>query len=85
MVLQLKTPYGDGTTDIVMSPLELMQRLAALVPRPRLHLIRFHGRAAIVAPPAQQATEYRADHAHAPGSPACMSWACLLKRVRYRY
>ena len=26
-----------------MSPLELMQRLAALVPRPRLHLIRFHG------------------------------------------
>ncbi|MGH8624348.1 MAG: transposase [Gammaproteobacteria bacterium] len=27
----------------VMSPLEFMQRLAALVPRPRLHLIRFHG------------------------------------------
>ncbi len=26
-----------------MSPLEFMQRLAALVPRPRLHLIRFHG------------------------------------------
>jgi len=30
-------------THIVMSPLEFMQRLAALVPRPRLHLIRFHG------------------------------------------
>jgi hypothetical protein len=26
-----------------MSPLELMQRLAARVPRPRLHLIRYHG------------------------------------------
>lgn len=26
-----------------MSPLEFMQRLAALVPRPRLYLIRFHG------------------------------------------
>jgi hypothetical protein len=26
-----------------MSPLELMQRLAALVPCPRLHLIRFRG------------------------------------------
>ena len=26
-----------------MSPLEFMQRLAALMPRPRLHLIRFHG------------------------------------------
>ena len=28
--------YRDGTTHIVMSPLEFMQRLAALVPRPRL-------------------------------------------------
>ena len=26
-----------------MLPLECMQRLAALVPRSRLHLIRFHG------------------------------------------
>ena len=41
--LKLKTPWRDGTTHLVMSPLEFMQRLAALVPRPRLHLIRFHG------------------------------------------
>ena len=41
--LKLKTPWRDGTTHLVMSPLESMQRLAALVPRPRLHLIRFHG------------------------------------------
>jgi len=34
-----KTPWRDGTTHLVMSPLEFMQRLAALVPRPRLHLI----------------------------------------------
>ena len=43
VVLKLKTPWRDGTTRPVMSPLEFMQRLAALVPRPRLHLIRFHG------------------------------------------
>ena len=43
VVLQLKTPYRDGTTHLVMAPLEFLQRLAALVPRPRLHLIRFHG------------------------------------------
>ena len=43
VVLKLKTAWRDGTTHIVMSPLEFMQRLAALVPRPRLHLIRFHG------------------------------------------
>src|ERR671914_97789 len=38
VVLQLKSPYKDGTTHIVMEPLEFMERLAALVPRPRLHL-----------------------------------------------
>ena len=50
VVLQLKSAYHDGTTHVVMSPLELMQRLAALVPRPRLHLIRFHG---VLAPEAR--------------------------------
>jgi len=43
-VLQLKSPYRDGTTHIVMSPLEFMQPLAALVPRPRLHPIRLRAR-----------------------------------------
>jgi hypothetical protein len=31
---------GLSTTHLVKSPLEFMQHLAALVPRPRLHLIR---------------------------------------------
>ncbi len=43
LVLTLKTAYREGTTHVLMSPLEFLQRLAALVPRPRLHLIRFHG------------------------------------------
>jgi Putative transposase len=33
--LKLKTPWRDGTTHHVMSPLEFMQRLAVLVPRCR--------------------------------------------------
>ena len=41
--LELKTPWRDGATLLMMSPLEFMQRLAALVPRPRLRLIRYHG------------------------------------------
>ena len=41
--LKLKAPWRDGTTHRVMSPLEFLQRLAALVPGPRLHLIRFLG------------------------------------------
>ena len=32
VVLKLKTAWRDGTTHLVMSPLEFMQRLAALVP-----------------------------------------------------
>jgi hypothetical protein len=34
----LKTPYRDGTTHIVLEPLDLMARRAALVPKPRMHL-----------------------------------------------
>jgi Putative transposase len=43
VVLLLKSRYEDGTIYIVMEPLEFMERLAVLVPRPRLHPIRFHG------------------------------------------
>jgi hypothetical protein len=39
VVLRLKSPYQDGTTHIVMSPLEFLQRLAALVPRPRWYRV----------------------------------------------
>jgi ribosomal protein S27E len=39
----LKTPYRDGTTHIVLEPLDLMARRAALVPKPRMHLTRYHG------------------------------------------
>ena len=77
VVLQLKSAFKDGTTHIVMSPLEFMQRLAALVPRPRLHLIRFHGvlapnaklRREIIPSPPEQATEPACDHAHTQGAP----------------
>ena len=90
VVLQLKSPYHDGTTHIVMSPLELMQRLAALVPRPRLHLIRFHGVLAPnaklrpeIVPGAPENAHHHSDHADAPRPSALgrMSWARLLKRV----
>jgi Putative transposase len=89
-VLQLKSAYKDGTTHIVMSGLEFMERLAGLVPRPRLHLIRVHGVLApdaklgceIIPSLAEHATEHSSDHAHAQGASACMSWARLLKRSR---
>jgi hypothetical protein len=87
VVLELKSAFKDGTTHIVMSPLEFMQRLAVLVPRPRLHLIRFHGvlapnaklRSEIIPSPPEQATEHSTIDAR--GTPARLSWARLLKQV----
>ena len=40
---QLKTPYRDGTTHIIFEPLDFIAKLAALVPKPRTNLTRFHG------------------------------------------
>jgi hypothetical protein len=40
---QLKTPYRDGTTHVIFEPLDFIARLTALVPKPRVNLIRFHG------------------------------------------
>jgi hypothetical protein len=93
----LKTRWRDGTTHLVMSPLEFMQRLAALVPRPRLHLIRFHGvlapnaklRALVVPqqvlqapePAPQEAKPAECEASCAPHRPVRLSWAKLLKRV----
>ena len=97
VVLKLKTPWRDGTTHLVMSPLEFMQRLAALVPRPRLHLIRFHGvlapnakLRALVVPQGQDEGAWATQPAACEASrahhrPARLSWARLLKaRVRAR-
>lgn len=38
-----KTAYNDGTTYVLFEPLDFMGKLAALVPPPRLNLIRFYG------------------------------------------
>jgi hypothetical protein len=40
---QLKMPYRDGTTHVIFEPLDFIGRLAALAPKPRINLTRFHG------------------------------------------
>lgn len=74
-----------------MEPLEFLQRLAALLPRPRLPLIRFPGvlaptaslRPAIVPSPPANATDppSRQGETLAPSAPARLCWAQWLKRV----
>ena len=41
--LTLRRPWADGTTHLLFDPVELLERLAALTPRPRINLILYHG------------------------------------------
>ncbi|MCZ6658060.1 MAG: transposase [Gammaproteobacteria bacterium] len=43
VVYELKHPFKNGTTHFVFEPLEFLAKLAALVPRPRANLTRYHG------------------------------------------
>lgn len=82
----MQTPWDDGTTHLVVSPHELLERLAALVPPPHLHLIRYHG---VLAPNAADrayivpsAAAARSRGATPSGRCACrLAWAQLLARV----
>ena len=73
-----KTAWRNGTTHAIFEPLEFMEKLAALVPTPRAHLVRFHGllgpaakwRPLIV--PQQATTEAPLDSSHmSTSTPAC--------------
>jgi hypothetical protein len=83
VVIALKTPYDDGTTHVVLNPMEFMGRLAALVPRPRVNLTRFHG----VFSPNSKLREYvvpqePVEEQENPKPKAySMTWAQRLKRV----
>jgi hypothetical protein len=43
LVYTFTHPWSDGTTGITLSPLELLEKLAALVPLPHVHLVRYGG------------------------------------------
>jgi hypothetical protein len=82
VMYRYKQPFRDGSTHVVLEPLDFMSRLAALVPRPRLNLTRFHG---VFAPnfksrhkvvPRRSKGRVDSDKPRAP-----MSWMLRLKRV----
>ena len=96
VVYTLKTPYRDGTTQVgfegaAIRTVDFIARLAALVPKPRVNLTRYHG---VLAPnhrwrgqitPAKRGKGVkRIANSEAP-SPAerhtAMTWAQRLKRV----
>ena len=88
---QLKTPYRNGTTHVFFEPLDFIAKLAALVPKPRVNLTRFHG---VFAPnskhralvtPAKRGRGHKARVVEERPAPAerraSLTWAQRLKRV----
>jgi hypothetical protein len=67
-------PWSDGTTGIRLAPGELVEKLAALVPLPHVHLGRYGGclashshlRGAIIPTPRQQGIDEEATDTGSP-------------------
>ena len=43
LIYRFDQPQPDGRTQLRLTPLQLIERLAALIPPPRLHRHRYHG------------------------------------------
>ena len=94
VVLHLRHPWSDGTMALVFDPVELLERLAALTPRPRVNLFLYHGvlaprsawRARVVAHQGKDDdggavdAEGVADRADAPSAMSDRRWADWMRR-----
>jgi hypothetical protein len=91
VVYTLETPYNDGTTQVAFDTVDFIARLAALVPKPRVNLTRYHG---VLAPnhrwrglvtPARRGKSVKSISNAEVRTPAerhaAMTWAQRLKRV----
>jgi hypothetical protein len=95
LIYRFPRPQPGGRTELRLTPLELIERLAALIPPPRIHRHRYHG---VLAPNSPQRAQVTAlarpattpspapmsagDPAqHAERSPARILWALLLARL----
>jgi hypothetical protein len=91
LVYRFPKPQPDGRTQLHLTPLELIERLAALIPPPRLHRHRYHGVLAPNSPLRARVTTWArppspplpAVHPAQPSqrSPARYLWALLLARL----
>jgi hypothetical protein len=93
-VLELRRRWTDGTTHLIFDPVELLERLAALIPRPRINLVLYHGvlaprsawRTRVVRSPKPGEDE---GHSAAPGNEGSCdrgrrtnrAWADLMERI----
>jgi hypothetical protein len=94
---RLKKPLRGGATMLVMTPVQLLKRLVALVPKPKVHLTRFFGvfapnsraRSKVVPQRTAQSAAPRPPSSPAPPTPSAnappppprLDWAGLLRRT----
>jgi hypothetical protein len=84
LIYTFTRPWSDGTTGIKLSPLELLEKLAALVPPPQVHQVRYGGclaphrklRGAITPTPRQQGIEPAPSPVSSRGAGRGCSSAC---------
>jgi hypothetical protein len=96
ILLALERRWSDGTTHLRFSPVEFLERLAVLIPRPRINLVSYHGvvgarasrrsqvvafaEGAAVAPPGGATLATPADERTRP-TPGGRRWADLMRRT----
>jgi hypothetical protein len=91
VAIRLKRAWRDGTTHLVLEPLELLARLAALTPRPEVNLLLYHG---LLAPHARGRARVVRYGRPVPAAPAAeagaepspsrgrnWTWATLMRRA----
>jgi hypothetical protein len=89
VLVELKTPWADGTTHLVFEPLEFLEKLAALTPRPGINLVIYHGvlaphsrwRALVVAYRGGAECSGGTPAEAAAGKPRYWTWAALMRRA----
>jgi len=94
VALELKRAWHDGTRELVFEPLEFLERLAAMTPRPETNLLichgvlapraRWRGRVVVYGRMAQEPTAALApapDGAREQTKPRSRTWAALMHRA----
>jgi hypothetical protein len=94
VLLRLRHPWADGTTHVAVAPTAFLERLAVLVPRPRINLLLDHGVLAAHAAWRAEVVRHAPSDVAAPGAraapdaatatspaPAGRRWADLMRRA----
>jgi hypothetical protein len=88
VLVELKTPWSDGTTHVAYDPLDFLAKLAALIPRPHKNLVLYHGVLAARSRLRSQVVAYRREPAPRRGDSDTAriahrraDWAGLMRRA----